>query len=79
MTWSAREIETCNVVDDGCAAPAGYGCAGGIAVGTRAARCECFACGMPVCGNCSRRRAYGNHGIRRICNTCLRERASETA
>jgi hypothetical protein len=33
-------------------------------------RAECFACGQPVCTNCSRRRTYMSYGVRRVCADC---------
>lgn len=30
----------------------------------------CFACGLPVCIECSSRRRYYNYGRVRLCNSC---------
>jgi hypothetical protein len=51
--WDDDEIETCNTVNETCIAPAGYGgFNGGVAIGTKAADCECSECGEPVCSEC---------------------------
>lgn len=65
---------TCEISDDNCLAPAGYqiGGTGGMIGdnhmhGTKA---TCFACGLPVCTACSRRRLWFSFGYRRICKHC---------
>jgi hypothetical protein len=48
------DVETCNTVNDGCLAPAGYLTASGaVEHGTEAADLECPCCGEPVCSNCA--------------------------
>jgi hypothetical protein len=48
------EVPTCNSVEAGCLAPAGYlGSGGGVISGTDAADLECPSCGEPVCSNCA--------------------------
>lgn len=64
----------CSVVLDDCLAPAGWIVGGsGYAPGTPGRRAECFACGQPVCTNCSRVRSYLNYGRKRICASCEEE------
>lgn len=65
----ADEAEPCNVVESGCEAPAGYAIGGSIVEGTEAAEYECYACGTPVCGNCSTE--VNRRGDEfRLCNPC---------
>lgn len=48
-----EEVETCNTVEDGCLAPAGYGgFNGGIAYGTEPADGRCAECDDPLCTAC---------------------------
>lgn len=54
----------CCVCDHGCHSAANY-------QEKRALRARCFACGEAVCTNCSGRRKYPLHGIKRICNNCF--------
>lgn len=37
------------------------------------AKHKCFACGEPVCENCSRVVPYYDYGRKRICNDCFIE------
>lgn len=50
------------VIDNSCLAPPGSG--------STTSR-TCFACGLPVCSNCSRLEPWHNFGIRRIGLDCL--------
>lgn len=55
-TWDASEAEevrTCETVDSGCLAPAGYLGEGGVIRGTESADGECAECGDPLCSNCA--------------------------
>jgi hypothetical protein len=63
-----RRQETCSVVDEDCEAPAGYMEGGEVVDGDAYADYECYQCGLPVCGNCSRM-----VGKKRMCNNCLDE------
>jgi len=70
------EMVTCNVSNDKCSAPAGYRVGGGCAINDdrrKEARFECFACGLPVCGRCSKIRQYLHYGKQRICDNCQQE------
>lgn len=53
--WEIDEdIETCNTVDDGCLAPAGFmGMGGAVIRGTEAADLRCSECEEAVCSNCA--------------------------
>ena len=69
-----KEMITCSVANNNCSAPAGWQC-GGLGGGhyenddrRQQARFECFACGNPVCGRCSRKVQYLLYGKQRICN-----------
>lgn len=67
--------KTCEVSGDDCLAPAGYqvgGMGGGIIQGTKPARATCFACGLPVCSNCSTFREWARFGRKRVCDECRR-------
>ena len=72
----AKEMVTCSVVNDKCSAPAGWqvgGLGGGCASNEdrrKQARYECFACGLPVCGRCSKLVEYLHYGKQRICDNC---------
>jgi len=71
-----KEMFVCSVVNDTCSAPAGYqvgGLGGGCAVNDdrrKQARFECYACGLPVCGRCSKVIDYLSYGKQRICDDC---------
>lgn len=65
MTESTRP---CHVVETNCLAPPAM---------TFSTRATCFRCREPVCVNCSRRRAYARYGVRRLCNHCIEDIASE--
>ena len=72
--------EKCHVANQGCRAPAGYGCYSGCSDETGRppyARCKCFACGLPVCSNCSKIVKYKRYGKRRLCDTCIEENERE--
>jgi hypothetical protein len=48
------EVETCNTVNDGCLAPAGFlGSNGGVVRGAEAADGRCAECDEPLCSNCA--------------------------
>lgn len=53
----------CSVVTQECRAPANL-------VPERTPRTRCFACGEPVCAECSRRRFWYGYGSRRVCRDC---------
>ena len=78
----AKEMVTCNVSTGRCSAPAGWqvgGLGGGCAVNSdrrKQARYTCFACGLPVCGRCSKLVEYLHFGKQRICGIC-REQGKE--
>lgn len=67
-------IRTCEVSGEDCTAPAGYqiGGPGGPIVENEfnSTRATCFACGLPVCTSCSRRRSWFKYGRRRVCEDC---------
>ena len=71
-----KEMVTCNVSNDKCSAPGGWqigglgGPTGANTDKTKQARFECFACGLPVCGRCSKVIEYMNYGKQRICDKC---------
>ena len=56
-TWDedeAEDVETCNTVDAGCLAPAGYlGAGGSVTRGTVAADGQCTSCEEGLCSNCA--------------------------
>jgi hypothetical protein len=56
-TWDpeeAEEVETCNTVNEGCLAPAGFlGAGGGVVRGSEAADGRCTLCDEPLCSNCA--------------------------
>ena len=58
-------METCCVVEDNnCKSPANL-------EKVRPAKGTCFACGLPVCSNCSVVIKYFDYGRKRICNNCI--------
>lgn len=59
------EVETCEIVNENCTAPAGYAIGGGVVSGTESAEFECYGCGRPVCGACSTERDG-----QQICDDC---------
>lgn len=60
-----EEVETCNTVNEGCLAPAGYlGSGGGVVYGTEAADGECAGCGEGLCSNCA-----DDEGMCSLCST----------
>lgn len=67
-------MRTCEVSEDSCLAPAGYqagGTGGPMGENTLTrTRATCFACGLPVCTACSRRRRWHWYGTRRVCIRC---------
>ena len=68
-----KEMVTCNVSNDRCSSPAGWGINNGFSENddrTKQARFICFACGLPACGHCSKLIEYMNFGKQRICDTC---------
>lgn len=68
-----EEVVTCEVVNGGCEAPAGYAVGGGVVAGTEAAEFECYPCGRPVCGACSRERDWAGETGVRVCDDCHEE------
>jgi hypothetical protein len=58
--------ETCSVVDQFCLYPANIEFRAGTTI-------RCFACGQPVCRNCSLMAPWYPFGTKRICHNCLRE------
>ena len=72
-----RVIIHCSVSGDKCSSPAGYRIGGlGGACGENEythAIFECYACGQPVCGRCSKNIEYLNYGKQRICDNCREE------
>jgi hypothetical protein len=60
-----EEGETCEVVNDGCLAPAGYMVGNGVAHGTEFVTTTCDECGQYVCDNCSK-----TVDGKRICDHC---------
>ncbi len=74
-----KEMVVCSVSNDNCSAPASYrvgGLGGGYAENDdrrKQARYECFVCGLPVCGRCSKLIDYLNYGKQRICDNCREE------
>lgn len=70
--------EYCHVAEDSCKSPSGYRAG---TMGGRVDPClvtECFACGNPVCTNCSTRMTWHRFGVRRVCLYC-REDHEKTA
>ncbi len=69
-----KEMVTCNVSGGNCSAPVGYGISGcGYAPNDdkrKQAHYECFKCGLPVCGRCSKLIDYLDYGKQRICDNC---------
>lgn len=59
-------VVTCEVVDVGCLSPANLEPPVPV-------RTECFACGLPVCTRCSRRRSWFGQPHKRICNRCAED------
>ena len=39
---------------------------------------ECFACGLPVCSNCSVKALYYSYGEKRVCFTCCEQHGKGT-
>lgn len=63
-----RERPSCHEVGEHCAAPAN------LIESSKPARLpECFACGEPVCVNCSRRVRWYNLGRKRVAVSCIEE------
>lgn len=55
-TWDPEEAEgvrTCQTVNDGCLAPAGYLSGGEVVLGSVEADGECVTCEEPLCSNCA--------------------------
>lgn len=70
---SARdEVISCSIAESSCEAPAGYISGDGIVEGDESAEYECYECGEPVCGPCSRPRKRDGR-VRRICVYCTGE------
>jgi endonuclease III len=57
-----------------CLAPAAVKTGSGVAEGNGSARATCFACGEPVCTNCSALVYWRGESKRRICANCLESR-----
>lgn len=67
-----KERRACEVSEGDCLAPAGFGNSAGWADGEGSARGTCYACGDPVCGNCSTlTRRYVKGKRVRMCATCM--------
>jgi hypothetical protein len=64
--WQAYRVgaHKCDVVDQFCLAPP---------QGASWTRAECFACGNPVCPNCSVLISYYDYGRKRVCHRCVCE------
>lgn len=60
--------ETCEIVDSGCEAPAGYAIGGGVVEGTEYVDNHCFRCGRACCDACGQMRADEF-----VCNDCIEE------
>lgn len=58
--------ETCSVVNQFCDSPANLRPIVRV-------RAECFACGRPVCRQCSSLRKYLSYGRKRLCDDCQEE------
>ena len=58
---------SCNVVNGNCLAPPGLA---GLGVPCRTV---CWACGLPVCRECSRKRDWHRWTNKRICDNCHEE------
>lgn len=67
-----QEGEPCEIVDDGCLAPAGYDFGGTICDGGETVTTTCDECGRYVCDNCSEVTGKGKKK-RRACNGCREE------
>ena len=59
--------KSCCVVENACLAPANLE---DLLLKDINLRTKCFACGLPVCKNCSTTMKWFNYGRRRICNNC---------
>jgi hypothetical protein len=76
-----KYTQACCVSGQDCNAPAGYGGVGAIwicnyekgAEKDKGARLTCFACGEPVCENCSSVYDYYDYGKKIICDDCAEE------
>lgn len=71
----------CCVCDDGCEAPAGLMCGGGISTGKILTKKKCYLCGNNVCDNCSTRfslKQREKKGRRRICNNCKQDQGKRS-
>jgi hypothetical protein len=64
-TLAPQAPRPCDVVNGGCLAPPGFT--------DSHTRATCFACGLPVCTECSRVRRWYRYGRRRICRSCETE------
>lgn len=69
--------ESCCVSSQNCLYPAGYIMGNTViemdySEGDGADK-ECFACGEPVCENCSQVVPYYDYGRKRICFNCMKE------
>lgn len=72
MHFREEEVETCEIVNSGCEAPAGYAIGGGVVSGDTAAEYVCAWCGRYVCGTCSKERDG-----ERVCADCIEEEGEE--
>ena len=77
---SKNEMVTCGVANENCSAPAAWGVGGSLMTGyyenedrRKQAKFECFVCGEPVCGRCSRVVDYLTYGKQRVCDNCRGE------
>lgn len=71
-TPEGEEGETCEIVDSGCLAPAGYAIGGGIVEGTEYVDDHCGVCGRACCENCGE--VIGSAlGDIFTCNECIEE------
>jgi len=70
------EYEACCVVDQFCERPANIDISD-LEFDEIKELCrslpECFSCGLGVCLECSSRRKYMHHGLKRLCNNCQEE------
>src|SRR5512139_3921673 len=74
---TVKYTEPCNVANNDCEAPAGFGNTYGVYVndyhGGNGAKYTCYRCGLPVCGKCSKVMQYMGYGKQRICDNCQDE------
>jgi hypothetical protein len=76
---TVKYTDPCNMANQDCEAPAGRGGSFGHYTNDysrgNGARFNCYSCGLPVCGKCSKVVKYMSFGRQRICDNCREEQA----